>query len=44
MEEWYERRAIKMSMPLKAKQEIQREAFFLEKVGYRKTEDENSIS
>ena len=33
-----------MSMPLKAKQEIQREAFFLEKVGYRKTEDENSIS
>ena len=33
-----------MSMPLKAKQEIQREAFFLEKVGYRKTEDANSIS
>ena len=33
-----------MGMPLKAKQEIQREAFFLEKVGYRKTEDENSIS
>ena len=33
-----------MSMPLKAKQEIQREAFFWEKVGYRKTEDENSIS
>ena len=25
-----------MGMPLKAKQEIQREAFFLEKVGYRK--------
>lgn len=33
-----------MGMPLKAKQEIQREAFFLEKVGYRKTEDANSIS
>lgn len=32
-----------MSMPLKAKQEIQREAF-LGEVGYRKTGDANSIS